>query len=98
MGTRISNDFLAASAAAAKDLATAQFRRAVLEAKADERLAQAQQRHSFDLTEAQQVEAGAWKQLMAVPGMTVATAAQIGGTTVIKVSRWIKTKPGTKCN
>ncbi len=43
MGTRISNDFLAASAAAAKDLATAQVRRAVLEAKADERLVQAQQ-------------------------------------------------------
>ena len=31
----------------------------------------------------------AWKRLMKVPGMTAATAAQIGGTTAIKVSRWI---------
>ena len=35
------------------------------------------------------LEAKAWKRLMKVPGMTAATAAQIGGTTAIKVSRWI---------
>lgn len=85
----MSNDFLTASTIAAKDLAAAQVKRAGLEAKACERLAKAQERFSFDLIEARRVEAEAWKQLMAVPGMTAVTAARIGGTTAIKVSRWI---------
>jgi hypothetical protein len=83
------NDFLAASTIAAKDLIAAQARRAALEAKAADRLAKAQELHGRDLAEARRVEAEAWKHLMAVPGMTAATAAQIGGTTAIKVSRWI---------
>lgn len=89
MSTSTNNQFLAASAVAANDLAAAQAKRAGLEAKASERLSKAQQRHTLDLAEARRVEAKAWKQLMAVPGMTAATAAQIGGTTTIKVSRWI---------
>jgi len=89
MSTRTNNEFLTASAVAASDLVAAQAKRAVLQAKASERLAKAQQRYNQDLAEASRIEAEAWKQLMAVPGMTVATAAQIGGTTTIKVSRWI---------
>ncbi len=85
----MSNDFLIASTIAAKDLTAAQAKRAGLEAKASDRLAKAQERFSIDLIEARRVEAAAWKRLMAVPGMTAATAAQIGGTTAIKVSRWI---------
>lgn len=99
MGTRTSNDFLAASTVAAKDLAAAQVKRTVLEGRANERLALARQRHSVDLSDARRVEADAWKRLMAVPGMTAATAAQIGGTTAIKVSRWISDKSvGGPCN
>jgi|GEM_PF-2637278 len=89
MSTRTNNEFLSASAVAANDLAAAQAKRAGLEALASQRLAKAQERYTLDLTEARRVEAKAWKQLMAVPGMTAATAAQIGGTTAIKVSRWI---------
>lgn len=85
----MNNDFLTASTIAAKDLAAAQVKRAGLEAKASERLAKAQERFSVDLIEARRIEAEAWKHLMTVPGMTAATAAQIGGTTAIKVSRWI---------
>lgn len=99
MGARTNNEFLAASAVAADDLAAAQGKRAVLEGRADERLAQAQLRHGFALAEAREVEADAWKRLMAVPGMTAATAAQIGGTTAIKVSRWISDSPESRpCN
>ena len=87
--TRTNNEFLAASTVAANELAAAQVKRAGLEAKASDRLAKAQERFSFDLNEARRVEAEAWKRLMKVPGMTAATAAQIGGTTAIKVSRWI---------
>ncbi|MDP2289106.1 MAG: hypothetical protein Q8M73_11155 [Actinomycetota bacterium] len=89
MSTRTNNEFLATSAIAANDLAAAQAKRAELETKASQRLAKAQERHTSDLNEARRVEAEAWKQLMAVPGMTAATAAQIGRTTTIKVSRWI---------
>ena len=96
MGTRTNNEFLAASAVAADDLATAQGKRAVLEGKADERLAQAQLRHTLDLAEARRVEAEAWRRLMAVPGMSAATAARIGGTTAIKVSRWISDSPESR--
>ncbi len=85
----MNNDFLTASAIAAKDLTAAQAKRAGLERKASDRLAKAQERFSLELIEARRVEAEAWTQLMAVPGMTAATAAQIGGTTAIKVSRWI---------
>ncbi|MDO8731933.1 MAG: hypothetical protein Q7L55_05085 [Actinomycetota bacterium] len=88
----MNNDFLTASTIAAKDLTAAQAKRAGLEAKASDRLARAQDRYPLDLTDARRVEAEAWKQLMEVPGMTAATAAHIGGTTAIKVSRWISSR------
>jgi hypothetical protein len=99
MVTRTKNDFLSASTVAAMDLASAQGKRASLEARANERLVRSKQRHGVDLAEARQVEAAAWRRLMAIPGMTAATAAQIGGTTVIKVSRWVAADDeSTSCN
>lgn len=83
------NDFLTASTLAAKDLTAAQGKRAALETKAAARLATAQKRFDLEMAEARAIEAAAWKQLMAVQGMTASTAAQIGGTSAIKVSRWI---------
>ncbi len=83
------NDFLTASTLAAKDLTVAQGKRAALENKAAARLATAQERFDLEMAEARAIEAAAWKRLMAVPGMTAATAAQIGGISAIKVSRWI---------
>jgi hypothetical protein len=82
-------DFLTASTHAAKDLSSAQGKRAALERKAAARLATAQDRFDAEMAEARDIEAAAWKRLMAVPGMTAATAAQIGGISAIKVSRWI---------
>ena len=37
------------------------------------------------------VEAAAWRELMTVPGMTVATASRIGETPVVAVRRWLAT-------
>ena len=88
--TVMTTEFLTAMARATKDLCTAQAKRAALEAKASERLAKAQALHDSELERARRVEADGWKRLMAVPGMTAATAAQLGGTTSIKVSRWIR--------
>ena len=85
----MANDFLTATTLAAKDLTAAQGKRAALEYKAASRLATAQERFDLEMAEARAIEAAAWKRLMGVPGMTAATAAQIGGISAIKVSRWI---------
>lgn len=86
----MTTDFLTSMAAAAKDLTAAQAKRAAMLAKATDRLATAKSRFDGDVDEARLVEAEAWNRLMAVPGMTAATAAQLGGTTAIKVSRWVR--------
>ena len=86
----MADDFLASMATAKKELNAAQAKRASIEARASERLAKAQSRYDADLREAMLVEAAGWTQLMAVPGMTAATAAQLGGTTAIKVGRWVR--------
>ena len=86
----MTTDFLTSMAAAAKDLTAAQAKRAAMLAKAADRLATAKSRFDGDVDEARLVEAEAWQRLMAVPGMTAATAAQLGGTTAIKVSRWVR--------
>ncbi len=83
------NDFLTASTEAAKILATARMRRAALTAQADKRLARASERHRSDVAAADHVEADAWRALMAVDGMTVTTAAHIGGVGTSTARRWL---------
>lgn len=94
----MSNEFLTASMDAAGQLQVAQRRHEALRAKADRRLAVAQQRHVADLHTAAAVEAAGWQVLMAVPGMTIATAARIGGTSESTVSRWLARGKGATCN
>ena len=88
-GDQVTNDFLTASAAAANELETARRQRAKLKARADQRLNSAKQRHRHDLENAAEVEAAAWARLADVTGMTVGTAARIGGTSEPTASRWI---------
>jgi hypothetical protein len=85
----VANDFLTASAAAANELEAARRQHSKLKAKADERLTSAKQRHRQDLELAAAVEAAAWARLAEVTGMTVGTAARIGGTSEPTASRWI---------
>jgi len=87
----MTTDFLVASTEAKKALQTAKARHAKLKAQADERLAGALTRHRAELAVAAAVEAAAWRELMTVPGMTVATAARIGETPVSTVRRWLTT-------
>lgn len=86
----MANDFLTASAAAASDLETARRQHAKLKARADARLVAAKARHASDLEEAAMTEAAAWARLADVAGMTVGTAARIGGTSEPTAARWIK--------
>ena len=94
----MSNEFLTASMDAAAQLQAAQHRHAVLRAKADGRLAVAQDRHTAELATAAVVEAGGWLTLMGVPGMTVATAARIGSTSESTVSRWLARAKDAPCS
>ena len=83
------DDYVAGTVTASKELKAAQARHAALAAKADGKLAEAQARHRVEMAAARQHEAQGWAQLMAVPGMTVSTAARIGKISAIKVSRWL---------
>ena len=90
----MTTDFLTASAEAKKALQAAKARHAKLKAQADERLAGALTRHRAELAVAAGVEAAAWRELMTVPGMTIATAARIGETPASAVRRWLASTPG----
>ncbi|MDI1289176.1 MAG: hypothetical protein PSX37_04385 [bacterium] len=83
------NEFLTASAEAASRLQIAQRKHANLRARADRRLEDAQLRHRAETADAASVEAAGWQALLAVPGMTVSTAARIGGTSESTVGRWL---------
>ena len=93
----VSNDFLAASAEAAARLQAAQRKHAAMKAKADRRLHVAQERHAADLAGAAAVEAAGWRQLLDVEGMTVVTAARIGGSSESTVSRWLAKAKDPSC-
>jgi hypothetical protein len=84
----VSTDFLTASSDAAKTLTAAQARRQRLVAAADARLQAAKARHQDELDAALGIEAAAWAGLLAVPGMSVPTAARITGTSASSVTRW----------
>lgn len=93
----MSNAFLAASADAATRLQSAQRKHASMKARADHRLRAAQDRHRVEVAEAASVEAAGWRLLLQVPGMTVSTAARIGGTSESTVSRWLTRAKDSSC-
>jgi hypothetical protein len=84
----VHSDFLTASAEAVKALTAAQSRHERLAAAADVRLDAAKARHHRDRDAAMAIEAAAWSDLLAIPGMSVTTAARITGTSASAVTRW----------
>lgn len=96
----VGNEFLTASVDAAKDLQSAQARHAQLVHKADQRYEAARSRRDLEVMSARRVEAESWKRLMAIPGMTAATAGRIGNTSATKVNQWIAEPDGdtSSCN
>lgn len=93
----VGNEFLTASTDAAARLQRAQREHASMKARADRRLQAAQDRHRTQLAEAAAVEAAGWLVLLAVPGMTVTTAARIGGASESTVSRWLTRAKDPSC-
>jgi hypothetical protein len=97
----MANDVLNAMKAGALDLEASRRKHASLKAKADARLAAAKGRHRAELETAAEVEAAAWARLAEIPGMTVGTAAAIGGTSEPTASKWIRRGrmlTGASCN
>ena len=96
----MTTDFLAASAEAKKNLRSAQARHARARAQADQRRDRALDRHRAEAEAAASIEASAWRELMAVPGMTVATAGRITQTPPSTVRRWLSSTgaEGPSCN
>ncbi len=92
----MSNAFMARAASALRGLKVAQGRHTRLRARADIRLKAAQVRHESEIEAAANVEAVAWQLLLAVPGMTVTTAAALCETSDATVHRWAARGRGTK--
>jgi len=87
--------FMMRTSGALHALKIAQGRHARLRARADSRLKAAQTRHASDVEAAAGVEAVAWRALLAVPGMTVTTAAALCETSDGSVHRWISRSRST---
>lgn len=83
------NEFMVRASSGLHALKVAQGRHARLKARADARLKSAQVRHATEVEEAARVEAGAWRALLEVPGMSVTTAAALCETSEATVHRFV---------
>lgn len=84
------NDYLAATRDAARRLKACRGRHAHWRARAERKLAAAKDRHEVELAKARTIEADAWRELLALPGMTPATAAIVTGVDRAEVTRWAR--------
>lgn len=84
------NDYLAATRDAVRKLTASRGRHAHWRARAERKLAAAKDRHDVELTKAQTIEADAWRELLALPGMTPATAAAVTEIDRAEVARWVR--------
>jgi hypothetical protein len=86
----MTNPFIRESARGLRALQRAQVRRARLEARAQHTLDLAVSEHRDRFRAAEALEKEAWRELLAVPGMTPQTAAALCGVSVATVSRGLK--------
>lgn len=84
------NDYLAATRDAVRKLTASRGRHAHWRARAERKLAAAKDRHDVELAKAQTIEAEAWRELLALPGMTPATAAAVTEIDRAEVARWVR--------
>ena len=82
------NVFMASTKRALVCLRTAQARHARLRDRADRRLEAARTKHATEVAAAAQIEADAWRVLLAVPGVSVGTAAALVQVSESTVTRW----------
>lgn len=88
------NTFMGSAREALVSLLAAQAKHERLKARADRRLEAAKAVHAAEIVRAARLEADAWHALLAVPGVTTATAAallEVSEATVVKWARVPKT-------
>ncbi len=84
------NTFLDDTTNALHELQRRQQQRARLDLRAHRAFDQARDQHDRSLADAAAIEGAAWRNLLAVPGMTVSTAAALCGVSVATVHRRLK--------
>lgn len=89
-GLEMVSSFLTSARQAARDVQCAKARHELWLTRAEQQLARAKDRHARDVAKAMAIEAGAWRELLAIPGMTVNTAAVLLDVPVGEVSRWAR--------
>lgn len=82
------NAFMASTSRALVELRAAQVKHARMRSRADTKLEAANARHSAEVTAAAGIEADAWQGLLAIPGVSVATAAAQLDVSESSIGRW----------
>jgi transcriptional regulator of acetoin/glycerol metabolism len=86
----VKNTFLDDTTNALHELERRQQQRARLDLRAQRAFEEARDQHDKRLADAAAIEGAAWRSLLAVPGMTVSTAAALCGVSVATVHRRMK--------
>ena len=84
------NAFLINTRNAARKLTASRTRHELWRARAEGKLTAAKERHAVELARAWLIEAEAWRELFAVPGMTAPTASVMTGIDQAEVTRWAR--------
>ncbi len=86
----MTNSFLASVRIAVRDLSRARTRHELWRMRADVKLAAAKDAHAQGAAKAHEIEAGAWRHLLNIPGMANSTAAKLLDIDESEVARWAR--------
>ncbi len=84
------NAFLANTRNATRKLTASRTRHELWRARAEGKLTAAKEKHEAELAKAWSIEAEAWRELFAIPGMTAPTVSVMTGIDQAEVTRWIR--------
>ena len=84
------NVFLTATRLATRKLTASRTRDELWRARAEGKLEFAKEKHAVELTKAWAIEAEAWRELFAIPGMTAPTSSVMTGIEQAEVTRWAR--------
>ncbi|MDO8731455.1 MAG: hypothetical protein Q7L55_02630 [Actinomycetota bacterium] len=82
------NAFMTSTSRALVELRAAQVRHGRMRSRADAKLDAAKVRHAAEIAAAAGIEADAWQVLLAIPGVSIATASALLDVSQTSVSRW----------
>ena len=82
------NAFMTSTSRALVELRAAQVKHARMRSRADAKLEAAKARHSAEVAAAAGIEADAWQALLAIPGVSIATASALLDVSETSIARW----------